>query len=142
VRWALANARDFLRNSAPRKEYSYLAATRYIEVTLGRKRTIYTRQGRLVKCLPAAYPTAGIAGNYAEVSWDLLDKSKKQFCDTIGYYVVTFRNGRWQVASQTGTEMNYPRDELKRARVPASFVKRLRLGFASPRAMLAHRLDG
>jgi hypothetical protein len=126
VQYALARAREQGQKAEWKGQDNFLAATKYIEVTLGAKDFIYSREVRLIKTGTAPHPSAGIMGRWAEVGWDYLDKNMKTFSDTFGHYVLRSSGGKWKLEASGGTD-GYDRDKaLKNAGIPERIMKRLK----------------
>ncbi len=100
-------------------------ASKYVEVTVGRIGRIYDWQGKLIKVHSSPFRNAGVMGNYAEVGWELLNQDKKQFSDMFGLYLVRFDGKKWHEIASADAADGYS-DQLKKAKVPAWVVKRLR----------------
>src|SRR5262249_50543696 len=88
VSYALARGRELGQKENWKGYNGYLAATKYILVTLGGKAFTYTRDGKLIKFGKAVHPSAGIVADYAETGWEYLDKNEKIFSDTLGHYLM------------------------------------------------------
>jgi hypothetical protein len=126
VAYALVEARKQGQSVNWKGQDNFLAATKYIEVTLDKKDYIYSREGKLIKTRKAPNPSAGIMGSYAEVGWDYLDKNLKTFSDTFGHYLLRSFGGKLKLEASGGTD-GYGQDRaLAKAGVPARIMKRLK----------------
>jgi hypothetical protein len=121
---ALNDALEMGRKTQWKGYENFLAATRYIQVILGNKAHIYTREGKYIRSGRAAHASAGLMDDYAEAYWELLDKDKKVFSDTFACMILRYRDGKWAIVAKGGTD-GYE-DSWKNKGIPKSVIRRLK----------------
>ena len=97
---------------------------KYIQVDFGKREYIYDWKGHLLQTRKARYPTAGMMGDYAEVQWDLLNEKKEVYSETYGCLLLHYGKSGWLEVAAADAIEGYG-DQLKKAKVPASVIKRL-----------------